>query len=151
QEVRVEVGSIMRQVQQLELEAQERFAALDREVAAYAAGPLLEEVRAAFADQPDVVAFIGQVERDLPGHLPDFLPEPQAGQPGMADAAIAAQALQRQERLARYEANVLIDNGDLDGAPVIVERNPTYSNLTGRQEYRSVLGTMVTDFRQIKP
>jgi predicted ATP-dependent protease len=51
--------------------------------------------------------------------------------------------------LARYEVNVLIDNGELPGAPVVVERNPTYYNLIGRQDYRTVMGTVETDFRQI--
>ncbi|MCE0767632.1 Lon protease family protein [Pseudonocardia kujensis] len=46
---------------------------------------------------------------------------------------------------------MLIDNGDVVGAPVVVERNPTYFNLAGRQDHRAMLGTMVTDFRQIKP
>ena len=47
--------------------------------------------------------------------------------------------------------NVLVDNGAADGAPVIVERNPTYYNLFGRIEYRAAFGAMVTDFREIKP
>jgi hypothetical protein len=46
---------------------------------------------------------------------------------------------------------VLIDNSGMTGAPIVVERNPTYYNLIGRLDYRAVLGTMVTDFRQIKP
>src|SRR5262249_22886491 len=37
------------------------------------------------------------------------------------------------------------------GARVVVERNPAYDNLIGRQDYRAVMGTMVTDFRQVKP
>ena len=37
------------------------------------------------------------------------------------------------------------------GAPVIVERNPTYYNLIGRSDYRATFGAVVTDFRQIKP
>jgi predicted ATP-dependent protease len=46
---------------------------------------------------------------------------------------------------------VLIDNNGITGAPVVVERNPTYYNLIGRQDYKAIQGTMVTDFRQIKP
>jgi predicted ATP-dependent protease len=46
---------------------------------------------------------------------------------------------------------VLIDNSGVTGAPVVVERNPSYYNLVGRLDYRAVMGTMVTDFGQIKP
>ena len=38
-----------------------------------------------------------------------------------------------------------------EGAPIVVERNPTYYNLLGRIEYRASFGAMVTDFREIKP
>jgi lon-related putative ATP-dependent protease len=53
--------------------------------------------------------------------------------------------------MARYEVNVLIDNSSLRGAPVVIERNPTYYNLIGRMDYHALLGALVTDFRQIKP
>src|SRR5262249_49202645 len=146
-QVRAEVGASMRQMRQLEKEAQERVTALDRQVALFVAGPLIAELSEEYGQQPDVLAFFEQIEKDLPEHLQDFRPAAETEQSGPA----AARALQRQERLARYEGNVLIDNSRMTRAPVLLERNPTYYNLIGRQDYRSVLGTMVTDFRQIKP
>src|SRR5262249_16059992 len=145
--VQGEIGASMRQMRQIEKEAQERVTALDRQMALFAAGPLIAELSEEYGHQPDVLAFIEQIEKDLPEHLHDFLPVAETEQSGPA----AAQALQRRERLARYEVNVLIDNSGMTGAPVVVERNPTYYNLIGRQDYRAVLGTMVTDFRQVKP
>src|SRR5262245_7516578 len=105
-QIQEEVGASMRQLRQIEKEAQERVTALDREVALVAAGPLIAELSEEYRDQPDVLAFIEQIEKDLPEHLQDFLPVSETEQSGPT----AAQALQRQERLARYEVNVLIDN-----------------------------------------
>jgi predicted ATP-dependent protease len=150
-QVQAEVGASVRQMRQIEKEAQERVTALDRGVALVAAGPLIAELCEEYGDQPDVLAFVEQIETDLPEHLHDFWPAAETGQAGQADGAAAARGLQRQERLARYEVNLLIDNSGITGAPVVVERNPTYYNLIGRLDYRAVLGTMVTDFRQIKP
>jgi predicted ATP-dependent protease len=150
-QVQSEVAAFARQMRQIEKEAQERVSALEREVALYAAGPLIAQLREEFSEQPDVLTFIEQIEENLPAHLHDFLPAPETRQTEQAGGPLAAPGLQRQERLARYEVNVLIDNSGVTGAPVVVERNPTYFNLTGRQDYRAVLGTMVTDFRQIKP
>ena len=64
--------------------------------------------------------------------------------PGAPRAAAAATTL------SRYRVNVFVDNGDSQGAPVVLERNPTYYNLLGRVEYRAAFGSMVTDFREIK-
>lgn len=147
-QIQTEISSFVRQMRQIDKEAQERLTALDREVALVAAGPLIAELCEEYRDQPEVLAFIEQIEVDLPDHLHDFWP---AAETGQAEGAAAVRGLQRQERLARYEVNVLIDNSGITGAPVVLERNPTYYNLIGRLDYRAVLGTMTTDFRQIKP
>src|SRR5262245_32799392 len=149
--VQAEIGASLREMRQIEKEVQERATALDREVALYAVRPLLAELREDYDELPDVLAFVDQIEADLPEHLQDFLATPETASAGQPDAASAARDMQRQERLSRYGINVLIDNSGTDGAPVVVERNPTYYNLVGRQDYRSVMGTVVTDFRQIKP
>ncbi|MCX7707415.1 MAG: Lon protease family protein, partial [Anaerolineae bacterium] len=52
--------------------------------------------------------------------------------------------------LDRYRLNVIVDNSGLQGAPVVVETNPTYLNLIGRVEMRAELGTLITDYRYIK-
>jgi predicted ATP-dependent protease len=150
-EVQAEIGTSMRQMRQIEKEARERITALDRNVALVAAGPLIAPLCDEYRDQPDVLAFIEQIEADLPDHLDDFWPAPDSGPAGQPQGPGAAREFQRQERLARYEVNVLIDNGGISGAPVVVERNPTYYNLIGRLDYRPVMGTMTTDFRLIKP
>ena len=49
-----------------------------------------------------------------------------------------------------YEANLFVDNGQLSGAPVIVEDHPTYFNLMGCIERESEMGALVTDFSLVK-
>src|SRR5262249_566508 len=130
-QVQTEIGASARRMRQIEQEAQERVTELDRAVVLFAAGPLFAGLREEYGDQPDVLGFIEQIEKDLPEHLNDFWPAAEAVQSGpaqQADGAAAARALQRQERLARYGVNVLIDNGGSSGAPVVFERNPTYYN-----------------------
>jgi lon-related putative ATP-dependent protease len=46
--------------------------------------------------------------------------------------------------------NVLVDNTRLTGAPVVLETNPTYSNLCGRIEQEARFGTLTTDFTLIR-
>jgi predicted ATP-dependent protease len=143
------IADMLRQVRQMQKEANERVRQLDRDVSLFTVGPHLDELRETYAALPEVLAYLDQVQGDLPEHLDDFRSGEVEGE---------SQALldflpgrQREERLARYRVNVFVDNDAFEGAPVIVERNPTYYNLIGRIDYRATFGAMVTDFRQIKP
>jgi ATP-dependent Lon protease len=50
-----------------------------------------------------------------------------------------------------YRVNLLVDNSDLQGAPVIMEITPTYLNLFGTIEYAyGRFGFGQTDFTKIK-
>lgn len=53
--------------------------------------------------------------------------------------------------LDRYKVNIFLENKKNIGAPVIIERNPTYYNLLGAIEYTNEMGAMKTDFTKIKP
>jgi len=145
--VQERLGSTMRQARELDREAGERVSELNREVALFAIGPLLDELRERYHDYREVLRFIDQVQEDVLTNYAEFRPVEQQN----ADPAAQLQASRRVEFTARYHVNVLIDNGGTHGAPVVSERNPSYYNLIGRMDYRSLFGTMVTDFREIKP
>lgn len=150
--VQERLGSTMRQARQLEREAAEQIGALDRDVTLFAVGPLLEELREHYAGIGEVSHYIDQVQEDILAHYGEFrVPDQAPVSDPTQVAALQMQASRRAEYLARYQVNVLIDNAATSGAPVISERNPTYYNLIGRMDYRSMFGTMVTDFREIKP
>jgi predicted ATP-dependent protease len=50
----------------------------------------------------------------------------------------------------RYKINVLVDNSEAKGAPVITETNPVMQNLVGRVEHQAQFGALLTDFSMIK-
>jgi lon-related putative ATP-dependent protease len=56
----------------------------------------------------------------------------------------------KEDLYKKYEVNVVIDNSDTKGAPVIVETNPTYHNLLGRTEKEAQFGALTTDFSMIR-
>jgi lon-related putative ATP-dependent protease len=51
----------------------------------------------------------------------------------------------------QYQVNVLVDNSDTKGGPVVIEHNPNYSNLFGGVERRAQFGALITDFTLIRP
>jgi lon-related putative ATP-dependent protease len=142
------VGASMRQLRRLGQEAGERTRSVVRDMARAAVGPRLEELRERWADQRSVLALLDDIERDVPENVSDF--RPAEGEEGGPPPVAQLQATQRDQRLARYGVNVVVDHGDEEHAPVVVERNPTYYNLIGRVDYRASFGAVETDYRQIR-
>ena len=126
-------------------EQRERMRQLNREVAKYAIGAIIEELKQGYADLPEVCTYILAVEHDLVENVDDFRrgAEPQVTLTGLAaDAQPAA--------FRRSQVNLLLEHGDHPGAPVVFEDNPTHQNLLGRIEHIPQLGALVTDFTLIK-
>ncbi len=148
-QIQERIADTLRQVRQMQKEGTERVRKLDHDVALFTVGPHLDELRETYADQPEILAYLDQIQSDIPEHLDDFRSE--SGETQQQSLLARLPGLQREEDLARYRVNVFVDNDELVGAPIVVERNPTYYNLVGRIDYRATFGSMVTDFRQIKP
>jgi lon-related putative ATP-dependent protease len=145
-DVQERVSQAVRQLRQLEKEAVEHVRQLDRDVAQFVVGPLLHDLRDRYAGLDEVLEYLDQVGDDVPDHLADFRPRDDELPAFLSGLRTA----ERNDGLARYRINVLVGNGGGGGAPLVIERNPTYYNLLGRIDYRATFGTMVTDFHQIK-
>ena len=141
--VQGEIKATLRQARIVEKEATDALGKLDQEVALYVLGPLIEDVQDGYRECPEVVRYLEQVQEDMLENLSQFSPQQQE-EP-------STPRMGRETRsLRKYEANVLVDNSDLDGAPVITELNPTYNNLFGRIDQEPQFGTLITDFTMIR-
>jgi hypothetical protein len=148
----------VRQVREIEETAQARLANLDQEVAAATIRPLFERLAADYSGWPDVLAYLAGVQAHIAQYADNFKVKLGAARKGeqAEDGAAQDQALPPWLRpdtdtpLDQYRLNVIVDNRDLNGAPVIVETNPTYANLVGRVEMRAEFGTLVSDYRHVK-
>jgi lon-related putative ATP-dependent protease len=56
----------------------------------------------------------------------------------------------REDPTARYRVNLIVDNSKLDGAPVVMELNPSYIRLFGGSEKEARFGALITDYTMIR-
>ncbi len=148
----------LRQVREIEEAAHDRLANLDQEIAAATIRSPFEPLAAEYATWPDVLAYLLDVQTHIAQRADNFKVKLRAaGQGEQAEDGAAAGEdvplwLQPDPGtpLDQYHLNVIVDNRDLSGAPVIVETNPTYANLVGRVEMRAQFGTLVSDYRHVK-
>jgi lon-related putative ATP-dependent protease len=137
---------ILRHLPRWEREARTRIRELNQEITELALGHLIEELRDDYADFPDVLSYLDAVREDLVQHAREFV---QGQDPKLAQAGSNPQEGSPMAR--RYQINVLIDNTELEGAPVVYEDHPGYENLIGRMEHIAHMGTLLTDFSLIRP
>ncbi len=132
-------------------EARERLRALEREVALFAVGPLVEELKERYAGSGKLVEWLGAVADDVIENLGQFQGQEGGGE-NASSSLFRALGEAPELALARYTVNVFVTHEGDGGAPVVVETNPTYPNLFGRIEHHGVLGGgFVTDHRMLRP
>lgn len=135
------------QVRQWEREARDKVKELDRQVAAFAVGHLMDELLAKYAPLPEVVDYLNGVQRDVVENVEQLRT---AEEPPQVMGMPLPPALAGAPLFRRYQVNVLVDHSQSQGAPVVYESNPTYDNLSGRIEHMAQMGALVTDFNLIK-
>ncbi len=119
----------------------------DREVARHSISHLFEQLKNKYQELPEVLDYLNEVEQDVVENFEQFRTERKTPD---SDPMAALQGVFRRQAFQKYEVNVIVDNSQLKGAPVILELNPTFNNLLGRIEKEAQFGALYTDFTMIK-
>ena len=135
---------VLLEVHRLDRQLQEQRTLLNREVGAAAIDLYFPQLQEAYADLPQVLDYLQAMKQDLLNNLHDFLARDEQA-PG--DGRRPGEA---QRDLRRYDVNLFVDNSQLKGAPVVVERHPSYLNLIGRMEYELYQGLMAPHFTTLR-
>jgi len=141
-----QLRKVVQQIPQWRSKTRERVKALNTEVARAAVGFLIENLRKEYVALEQVLDYLAQVEKDVVSNIDEFRGEEEA-----PTALMQALGGRTATPFNRYEVNVIVHHAQQDGAPVVYEDHPTYSNLVGRVEHVAMMGALVTDFRLIKP
>lgn len=151
QELQTELHKTMRAVQVIEKEGRDQLAELEREVAMSAVGHLIDALKEKYSDISPIVEYLEEVREDVIEHVRDFKEESADAREKQLPAFIQRAQRQSRDLFDRYSVNLIVDNSDLEGAPVIVETNPTYHRVMGRIERQVQFGALTTNFTMIKP
>ena len=129
----------------LDKELRQRVQELDTQVARYAIQHHFDELKGKYANLEEIPEFIEHVRADMLKNVPEFIGEEDEKPP-----EALGRHPPRQSPAQKYAINVIVDNSELDGAPVVLEMNPTFANLIGQVEREAVMGALVTNFTLIR-
>jgi len=143
-----ELKKTMDSVRVLDKQASQELKKLNHDVALYTIEKFIEDIKEEYSDVEEVGEFIEEVKNDILNNINIFI-SGQASQ-GAAPAAQAVFPWMKELPFKKYEVNLIVDNSNLKGAPVVIEQNPTYQNLFGRIEKEAQFGVLTTDFTMIR-
>jgi len=145
QELRAEISRYLEKTRPMERVMNEALAALRRQVVKPLLDREMQEIRVGLKkqikDSVKLGAYLDRVMHDVLDNLELF-------KASDSDDELRKEMLGRV--LSRYRINLVVDNGGLDGAPVIVEDNPLFRALFGSIEYQAENDVLVTDFSRIR-
>jgi lon-related putative ATP-dependent protease len=147
EQLEAELNDLIRQLPKWEAQSSEALRGLNYEFMSSAIARVVRPVRDSFAQSPEVVSYLEEMCADMVEHVHLFVDEGDAQVPVRA----GAYTIQPADPLVRYSINVVVDNADLEGRPVIVEAHPTYSRLVGRMDQVADLGSIHSDFTMLRP
>ncbi len=152
EEVGKELQAVMRQAPKRVREARRRVQELDREIALWAVGSLIEELTQKYEAHEEVVRYLERISEDIVQNIALFRASPEERSPlqQLFGGSMAGEDMEASPATQRYAVNVLVDHAGAEGAPVVFEQNPTFRQLLGRIEHLSQMGTLVTNFQLIK-
>jgi len=126
----------IRQMPLLARDLRHQVDALNAEMLQSAIGAPLAELEARYREQDGVLAHLRACGEAMLSHVNVFLTE----SPEVSPEAV----------FSRFQINLLVDNSDCKGAPVIYQDLPSHQHLVGRTEHHVHNGTLVTDFSLIR-
>ena len=148
EQVQHDIEEMLKVVREMDKAARDALKAVDVDAVAFATRHVMEDLRARYRDQPEVLSYLDALQADVTAHADDFRKTKET--PEGVPPQLAALLPSEEKSFTRYQVTVLVNNADLQGAPVVVETNPTYHNLVGRIEHQTSWGGVFTDHTMIK-
>ena len=141
-----EMEQVLKETRKVEKTIQDELAALDKSAISHLVEGRIGDIREKYK-QPKIHAYLDEVKDSILENPSRFQPKPEAPQLPIPGLTLPTPV----DTFIEFQVNVLVDNAEIKGAPVIIETSPTYRNLFGTIERSWGMGGIgKTDFTKIR-
>ena len=140
-----ELRSAFRQFRDSDREAEAAVEKFNEEVAEFAMDNLIQHLKDKYGGVKECMEYVEAVRNDVLGNLGAIL-----GAQKQPETPFPFLMGQTPDPTFRYKVNLMVDNSKQEGAPVVMEMNPTHSHLFGATEKEARFGALVTDYTMIR-
>ncbi len=145
-QLNAEMEQVFKETRKVEKIIQEALAALDKSAISHLVEGAIGDIREKHK-QPKIHAYLDEVKNSILENPGRFQPKPEAPPLPIPGLVLPTPV----DTFSEFQVNVLVDNSEIKGAPVIIETSPTYRNLFGTIERSWGMGGIgKTDFTKIK-
>lgn len=141
-----DVLEFARKVRAVESETKKYIDNLQEEIGKQVAEMVLAPLKETYSENQKVAQYLSSLQEEIVENLLEFVDTDESPS---EDEQHLLTLNDRKEKHKKYKVNVFIDNKESEGAPVIIENNPTYYNLFGKIEKNVEHGMYMTDFTMI--
>ena len=143
--IQSEIDGSIREINKINQSMGSQIEKLMQEIALFVVKQRVDMSRDEYKACKDILNYLDEIQSDILENVQDFIGSSETKSPMEGLMFPAA-----KPSFLRYQVNVLVDQKDLKGAPVIFETNPTYQNVFGQIEKRAYMGTVTTDFTMVQ-
>jgi lon-related putative ATP-dependent protease len=143
--VQSEIDTTIREINKINQSMGSQIEKLMQEIALFVVKQRIDVIRDEYKACSDILNYLDEVQVDILENVRDFIASSETKSP--MEGLMFPSA---KPSFLRYQVNVLVDQKDLKGVPVIFETNPTYQNVFGQIEKRAYMGTVTTDFTMVQ-
>jgi lon-related putative ATP-dependent protease len=135
-----QVQKYLEAIREIQGKTREAINRINREVVGFIISEPLKRLKEAVGDCECAVDYLEQVRAFTVDNYGNFMEQHE----GPGPMGVGARPF------IEYEVNLMVDNSETEGAPVVFESNPTFYNLFGRVEKKAIMGTMYSDLTMIR-
>lgn len=143
-----DINEELKIAQKLEQQTREKLEKHQRNIIWIVIEGPISRIREEFQENHSILKYLKNVEEDILVNAENLFPLEQGKE---KQGVIELGEVTAAPDFKRFRINLIVDNSDSGGTPVIIENNPTYNNLIGRIDRISQMGTLITDFTMVRP
>jgi ATP-dependent Lon protease len=149
QELSEEMQEVFKEAQELEKEMQNKLSDLETDAIQPHVMELISEIKKKYEGKK-INLYLNEVQLDIMKDLSRFQKKSEESQPQQSPIPGLVMP-QAAPTFDEYKVNVIVDNSETEGAPIMIETNPSYKNLFGTIErVMDRPGMWRTDFTKIQ-
>ncbi len=142
--VQEQIIKVIQQIKELDAESEKKVSEWQANIALFTIEGHTSYVKSNFKRNKKINQFLDGVKKDIIKNINTFIDQPKQDENDK-------QKMPEEMPWDNYRVNVFIDNSNVEGAPVIMDSNYSFTNLFGKLEYENCYGLLKTDFTMIRP